>query len=182
MILEKTILRQGLAAALAIAGLGLSSASAQEVSPSHLEAARAAVDALDVTEQFDEILPNAATQIKAELIVNNPNLQSEISAMVDDNAIELAPRRADLENEVARIYARVFTEQELREISAFYTSAAGTKLIGQGPLAARETMGAADIWANGIVRDLQNASTADIREMAPPAAEAAATAPTTQAQ
>lgn len=176
-MISKTIsLGRGLLMALAISALGTSSALAQDASPAHLEAARAAIGALNATEQFDQILPNAATQIKAELIVNNPNLQSQISAMVDDNAIELASRRAALENEVARIYARIFTEQELREIAAFYNSAAGTKLIAQGAVAARDMMGAADIWANGIVRDLQAASVADMNVLAPPGETAAAPA------
>ncbi|WP_244490683.1 DUF2059 domain-containing protein [Aureimonas frigidaquae] len=147
-------------------------AMAQEVSPSHLAAARQAVDAIDTTEQFDQILLNAATQIKAELIVNNPNLQSQISQMVDDNAIALAPRRADLENEIARVYAKIFTEQELREITQFYTSEAGRKLLAQGPSAVRETMSAADIWANGIVRDLRRSSDEGMRKLAPAAAAA----------
>ncbi|RYE72053.1 MAG: DUF2059 domain-containing protein [Hyphomicrobiales bacterium] len=62
---------------------------------------------------------NAATQIKSDLIGSNPNMQSEISDMVDERAIALAPRRGDLENEVARTYAKLFTEQELKEIAAF---------------------------------------------------------------
>ncbi|WP_246160245.1 DUF2059 domain-containing protein [Aureimonas fodinaquatilis] len=154
-------------AAAALTALIAMPSQAQEVSPSHLAAARQAVDAIDTTEQFDQILLNAATQIKAELIVNNPNLQSEISAMVDDNAIALAPRRADLENEIARIYAKMFTEQELREIAQFYDSEAGRKLIAQGPAAVRETMSAADIWANGIVRDLRNSADEGMRTLAP---------------
>ena len=68
-------------AAAALLILSAVPASAQEISPSHLAAARQAVDAIDTTEQFDQILLNAATQIKAELIVNNPNLQSEISTI-----------------------------------------------------------------------------------------------------
>ena len=53
-------------AAAALAILSAVPASAQEISPSHLAAARQAVDAIDTTEQFDQILLNAATQIKAE--------------------------------------------------------------------------------------------------------------------
>ena len=93
--------------------------------------------------------------------------------MVDDNAIALAPRRADLENEIARIYAKIFTEQELREIGQFYASEAGRKLLAQGPAAVRETMGAADIWANGIVRDLRQSAEAGMRQLAPAAANTA---------
>ncbi|SHI65134.1 hypothetical protein SAMN02745911_0761 [Aureimonas altamirensis DSM 21988] len=169
----KLKLRRSMCAAAALLILSAVPASAQEISPSHLAAARQAVDAIDTTEQFDQILLNAATQIKAELIVNNPNLQSEISTMVDDNAIALAPRRADLENEIARIYAKIFTEQELREIGQFYASEAGRKLLAQGPAAVRETMGAADIWANGIVRDLRQSAEAGMRQLAPAAGNTA---------
>lgn len=144
-------------------------AAAQDISPAHLAAAREAVDAIDATEQFDQILLNAATQIKAELIVNNPNLQTEISNMVDENALALAPRRGDLENEIARIYAKLFTEQELREIGQFYKSEAGRKLIAQGPSASRDMMQAADVWSNGIVRDLRNSAQQGMRRLAPPA-------------
>ncbi|WP_185982796.1 DUF2059 domain-containing protein [Aureimonas mangrovi] len=176
MAFTQTWRNAGMAFAALATILSAGAAQAQDASPSHLAAAREAVAAIDTTDQFDEVLINAATQIKAELIVNNPNLQNEISAMVDDNAIELAPRRAALENEIARIYSRVFTEQELREISQFYTSEAGRKLINQGPLATREMMSAADIWANGIVRDLRTASEAGMRDLAPPAEAAASPA------
>ena len=172
MVFSRT-LRGGLYAAVTLVGLAVSPALAQEISPSHLAAAREAVDAIDTSEQFDQILLNAATQIKAELIVNNPDLQSKISEMVDDSAIALAPRRADLENEIARIYAKMFTEQELREISQFYNSEAGRKLIKQGPQASREMMAAADVWTNGIVRDLRESASKGMQKLAPAATAAA---------
>ena len=173
-------LRQGVYAAAAVIALAGATARAQEVSASHLAAAREAVDSIDVTEQFDVILPNAATQAKAELIINNPNLQGQISDMVDNEALALAPRRADLENEIARIYAKMFTEQELREIAQFYGSEAGRKLIKQGPAATREMMAAAEVWSNGIVRDLRTKASEGMSGLAPAgAATAAVTAPET---
>ncbi|WP_062202828.1 DUF2059 domain-containing protein [Aureimonas sp. AU12] len=171
------MLRRAMLATVAVAGLSAAPALAQDASPSHLAAAREAVDSIDTTEQFDQILLNAATQIKAELIVNNPDLQSQISDMVDESAIALAPRRGALENEIARIYAKLFTEQELREIAEFYKSEAGRKLIQQGPTASREMMAAADVWSNGIVRDLRASAINAMAKMAPNAAAAAA--PTT---
>ncbi|WP_244631081.1 DUF2059 domain-containing protein [Aureimonas sp. ME7] len=173
MKLSSETLRRGLCVSAAFLALSAAPAFAQETSPAHLTAAREAVDALDTTEQFDQILLNAATQIKAELIVNNPNLQNEISNMVDDSALALAPRRGDLENEIARIYAKLFTEQELREIAQFYGSEAGKKLIQQGPTASREMLAAADVWSSGIVRDLRNASINGMAKLAPPATASA---------
>lgn len=157
MVLNE-MMRRGLLALTAAGLMAIAPAKAQDATPEHLAAARAAVSAIDSTDQFDNILMNAATQIKADLIGNNPNIQSEISDMVDDRALALAPRRGDLENEVARIYARLFTEQELKEIAAFYDSAAGKKLIAQGPVASRDVLAAADVWSNGIVRDLRSSA------------------------
>lgn len=133
---------------------GVHSASAQEISASHLEAARAAIAAIDATEQFDEILPNAARALKGELIQKDPNLETLITKTVDDKALALASRRADLENESARAYAKAFSEDELKAITAFYTSPAGKKLLSEGPIVTREVVKAANIWQNGVARDL----------------------------
>ncbi|MAU98695.1 MAG: hypothetical protein CMP81_22895 [Fulvimarina sp.] len=140
-------------------------AQGADISDSHLAAARDAVTAIHATDQFDEILPNAATQIKSELINNRPDMEQQISDMVDDAAIGLAPRRADLETEVARIYARIFSEDELKSIASFYTSGAGEKLLAQGPLATRGMLQAAELWSRGIVRDLRQAAFDEFRTL-----------------
>ena len=136
-----------------------------EISPSHLAAARAAIKAISATEQFDNILPNAATQVKSEFIPNNPDKENEISDMVDDRALKFASRRGDLENEIARIYARMFKEDELNQIAQFYTSEAGKKLLAQGPAATREMMQSAEVWRNGIVRDLRQSGMEGMNEI-----------------
>ncbi|WAP70047.1 DUF2059 domain-containing protein [Jiella pelagia] len=140
-------------------------AGSEDISESHLKAARTAVAAIHATDQFDGILLNAATQIKSELIANRPDMEGQISNMVDDAALNLAPRRADLETEVARIYARLFSEEELSQISGFYTSEAGQKLLTQGPEATRDMLRAAEVWSRGIVRDLRQAAFDGFRQM-----------------
>lgn len=129
-------------------------ATAQEISDSHLRAARAAISAIEVTRPFDLILPNAAMMLKSELISNNPDLVSLINRTVDEKAIALAPRRADLEREAALTYARNFTEEELTQMAEFYRSEAGRKLLEVGPEVTGEVYRAAEIWQNGIGRDL----------------------------
>jgi hypothetical protein len=157
--------RRGLVAAAALALMVPASALAQEFTDSHIAAAREAIAAIDATEQFDNILPNAATQMKAELIPNNPDRQNEISDMVDERAIQLAPRRGALEAEVARVYANLFTEEELRAIADFYQSEPGQKLIAQGPVATRDMLQAAQVWGNGIERDLRRSVIEGMNEL-----------------
>jgi len=125
-----------------------------DVSESHLAAARKAIAAVNATDQFDSILPTAAAQLKAELIRKNPDMSNAIISTVDEETLSLVSRRAALEQEVARVYTRIFTEPELNEIAAFYETPAGKKLLEEGPIIAREVVQAVEIWQRGIARDL----------------------------
>jgi hypothetical protein len=132
----------------------LAQEAAGSVSEAHLKAARAAVSAIDATDMYDGILPEAAAALKQTLIQKNPDLQDAIIRTVDEEALKLASRRADLEREAALSYAKVFSEEELNAIAGFYESPAGKKLISQGPIVVRELTRAAEIWQRGIARDL----------------------------
>jgi hypothetical protein len=140
-------------AAAAVLALALP-ASAQEISETHLKAARAAIGALGATDQFDAILPQAAAALKAELIQKNPDMQQLIVQTVDEKTLSLVSRRADLEKEAATIYARTFSEEELNGIATFYNSGPGKKLLSDGPIVTRELVKAAEIWQRGVARDL----------------------------
>ncbi|MDP2733016.1 MAG: DUF2059 domain-containing protein [Hoeflea sp.] len=129
-------------------------ALAQEISSEHLAAARAAITALKSTDQFDAVIPASAEQLKVNLIRANADLQEIISATIDEEALKIVPRRADLEKEAAQIYAKAFTQEELTAIADFYNSPAGVKLIENGPLVTRELIKSAEIWSSGIGRDL----------------------------
>jgi hypothetical protein len=158
---------------------------AQEISDAHLQAAREAVDAINATDIFDGILPAAAAALKSTLIEKNPDLQELITATVDQKALEMAGRRADLEKEAGLAYARVFAVEDLNAIATFYNSPAGKKLLADGPIVTREVTKAADIWQRGIVRDLAEVVGKSLKEetdrsaaqAAPAANQGAAPAP-----
>lgn len=150
----------GMATLLAFPG----AAGAQEATPEHLAAARKAVEASQSTASMDAILPSLGERAKQQLIANRPDAADQISALVDEATISLASRRGDLEDEVARIYARIFTEAELNEITAFYETDAGKKLINQTPIIARAMDAASRVWTSGVQRDLQAAVAKKIQE------------------
>ncbi|OHV84072.1 DUF2059 domain-containing protein [Ensifer sp. LCM 4579] len=170
----------GLVRAFATAAVLLSASvpavHAQDVTEDQIKAARATIAALGVTNSFDNILPNLAERLKNTLIQASPNHQELITATVDEKALGLAARRTDLEREAAAIYARTFTIDELNAITAFYSSPAGKKLLNDGPIASRELLKAADIWASGVSRDLTNEATKSLDEKigSSPAAQAPA--------
>lgn len=143
------------AAGVAIASLfAVSQGLSQEISETHMKAARAAVGAIKATQEFDTILPAAARALKAQLTQQSPDLFDVIEKTVNEKAMAMTARYGDLEKEAAAAYAKVFNEAELNAIAAFYSSDAGKKLLSDGPIVTRELLKAADIWQRGVARDL----------------------------
>ena len=132
----------------------LQQAQAQEFPQSHIDAAKAAIKATGSTNKLNDILPRAAVSLADRLIGNRPDVADQINIMVNEAALELAPRRGDLEKEAAKIYARVFSEEELQNISEFFSTEAGKKFLNELPLVVREVDKAARIWGTGVNRDL----------------------------
>ncbi|MDJ0614844.1 MAG: DUF2059 domain-containing protein [Rhizobiaceae bacterium] len=129
-------------------------ASAQEITPEHTQAAKAAMIATGATSRLDGILPEIASFTKAGLIANRPDIEAEISSIVDETAISLAARRGVLEDEVAAIYTQIFTQAELESISGFFKSEAGIKFLNLTPSVFRQVDEVSKVWRTGITRDM----------------------------
>jgi hypothetical protein len=162
-MIKSAVFGRAFVLAVLLSGTVAAQARAQEIPADQLAAAREAIKSLSVTDRYDDILPTLAERLKAQFIQSSPNFQSQISAIVDEQALALAPRRADLEKEAATIYAKSFSVDELKSISTFFNTEAGKKLMSSTPLIARELGRAADIWSNGISRDLAAQSTDKLR-------------------
>lgn len=140
----------------------LSSAQAASDSKS-LALAKKALAAIHATDQFDNFLPGAAGELKAQLVSKDPNNASVIAKIVDKQAMALVPRRAALEESAAEIYAKHFTQKELQTIIVFYTSDVGKKLLSTGPETIAELMSAFKSWSMDLARDLSNNVNKDLQ-------------------
>ncbi len=127
---------------------------AQEISAEHTAAAKAAMKATGATSRLNKILPEVAAFTKTGLIANRPDIESEISIIVDETAIFLAARRGPLENEVAAIYTKLFSQEELEEIGVFFASKAGEKFLSLTPSLFQKIDEASKVWRGGITRDM----------------------------
>ncbi len=134
--------------------VSLSPVNAQEFPEAHIAAAKTAIKATGATNKLNAILPDAAVKLADQLIGTRPDLADQIQAMVNESAIDLAPRRGDLENEAAKIYARVFTQEDLQNMSEFFGTETGKKLLTELPIVVREIDKASRVWGTGINRDL----------------------------
>ena len=129
-------------AALALQCLA-GAARAQDASPETLAAAKelAAIVSVDTINQLSQAM---TAQIW-------PKLQAELGRKVDQATLE--ELRKEFEAALARfvsqamddapaIYARHFTAQELRDISAFYKTASGRKALQKMPQVTAKSFGA----------------------------------------
>ncbi|WP_336276860.1 DUF2059 domain-containing protein [Bartonella sp. CB178] len=135
------------------------------VSDAHLDSARKAINAMRATDQFDSFLPTAAHELKNELIGDDPNLAAAISDIVDEQALALARRRSDLEKEIAHVYAKYFTREELETITAFYSSSTGKKFLKEVPSIARDAYSTFEAWRSVIMQDLAKNVKKEMSEM-----------------
>lgn len=142
------VVRAAVAAAVALGALA-GGARAQEPSPTAVNAARELM-ALKGVSMFDALIPGVVESVKNNFIPTNPNLIRELNEVSTQLRSEYAAKKAELHTEVARGYARYFTEQELKDMLAFYKTPLGTKMAAQEPLAVEETLKRAQTWANGF--------------------------------
>lgn len=162
MISIRSLIRTGLVAT-AIVSLSVIS-SAQEFSESQLDAAKAASSAAPLSKDLDTVLPILVQRVQTRLISLRPDLHAEISSAVQDVALKLAARRADLDSAIALIWARIFTEDELNQISEFYNSSVGKKLVEMGPEIGATTIQSVDNWSSRVGEELLDKSREELKK------------------
>lgn len=140
--------RLALAAVLAIACLvsgGI--ARAQAPTPSAIAAARDLVVIKGGTAMFEPLIPGVIESAKNSLLPTNPQLAQPLNEVAAELRKQYEPKRAEILDEVAKIYAEHFTEQELKELVAFYKTPLGKKLLAEEPAALDQSLKAAQAWA-----------------------------------
>lgn len=141
-----------LGAAAAMPVLTPRGAAAQEetFTAEHLKLAREAVLVTKSEGAFNDILPVIADQTKAVFIRSNPALAAQIEEVTTAVAIDLAATRRDLDRTIQEVWARRFSEDELREIIAFYQTPVGAKLADLSPEILALVVGAAKQWSDEL--------------------------------
>jgi hypothetical protein len=142
---------------------GPSLASAQEISASHLAAALDVVKSAKASRGFDNVLPTLAGQVEDRLIRQRPDLHKEVTTAVESAALKLAARRNDLDNDVARVWAKSFSEDELKTIATFYKTDAGKKFADVGSLVYAETLDAVKGWSDRLGAELLDKSREELK-------------------
>ena len=95
---------------------------------------------------YDPAIDGVVIHHKGVLLQVNPNLAKDINDVEQLVRKEGAARREELHKEIALGYASAFTEQELKDMIAFYKTPLGKKMIEQEPKAGEQSTKRAQIW------------------------------------
>jgi uncharacterized protein len=120
----------------------------------NLAAARELVQVMKATDTFRVMLPSLVNSMKAAIVQNRPEVEKGYDAMTP-RFIEAANMRVnELADQIAGVYARHFTVDEIHQITQFYRSPTGQKMIAEQPAIARETLAYGQQLGRTIATDI----------------------------
>jgi hypothetical protein len=151
MSVIKALQRAARPAAIAVALVAANPAShAQQPSAASMLVAKQLISVTGATTLFNPLIAGVVEQAKLLYLQQNPGLAKDLNEIAAKMRKDLQPRFAEVTNEIAKLYATHFTEQELKAILAFYRSPAGKKMLTQQPLVVDASMKFAQNWANKL--------------------------------
>ena len=158
----KSVLRilpaAGLALGLVLIAVGSPAPAQQQAAPpaSAVQAARDYLAIKNARAMYADAVTGVVERTKTALMQTNINYQKDLNEVAVIIAKNLAGRESEIGEGMAQIYARVFTEQELKDLTTFYKSPLGQKLLTAEPQAFKGSAAFMRDWASefgGVVNE-----------------------------
>jgi hypothetical protein len=132
------LLAAGVALGLAFSALPASAQQpaappAKPVPASAMAAARDLMAARNLGQVYANAVPNIVQRVKDQLLANNLSYQKDLNEVALAEAQAMAGREKEIGEQMAKMYATDFTEQELKDLTTFYKSTLGQKVLAQEP-------------------------------------------------
>ena len=120
------------------------------VSASAMQAARDVLAVKNVNQVYASAVPNIIQRTKDQFLANNLSYQKDLNEVAVTVAQGMAGREKEIGEQMAKIYANDFTEQEMKDLTTFYKSALGQKLLTTEPNAIQASMVYMNQWAQSF--------------------------------
>ena len=144
--------------------ISIAPATAQQASPAALATAKEIVTVKGAETFLRPVVRGVVERIKGMLIQSNPMLGKDLNEVAAKLYTEYNPRTVELLNDAARIYATRFTEQELKDLLAFYKSPLGKKMLTEDPAILDQNMKDAQAWADKLSNEVISKMRAEMRK------------------
>jgi hypothetical protein len=148
---QRVVRFAAIAAALA---LSAPAARAQAPTPAAMLTAGEIVKLTGATALFNPLVAGVVEQAKLLFLQQNPALTKDVDEVAKKMRADLAPRMSEISSNVAMNYATRFSEQELKDLLAFYQSPTGKKLVAVQPEIVNASLKFAQDWANKLSEEV----------------------------
>ena len=99
---------------------------------------------------FKPIITGVVETVKNFFLPTNPQLSRELNEVALQLRREYEIKQPELLNEVAKVYAEKFSEQELKALITFYKSPLGQKMVAEEPVIIDESMRRVQTWGDAL--------------------------------
>ena len=124
------------ALAIMLATIG-PAANAQQPSAAAMSTAKELIAVAGATSLFSPLIAGVVEQAKVLYLQQDPSLAKDLNEISAQLRTELQSRFSELNDEVARLYATNFSEQELKEILTFYKTSSRKKAFDRATQSGR---------------------------------------------
>jgi hypothetical protein len=118
-------------------------------SPSHLSMAREVAISSGMTRSFDAMTEPLLAQLQ-QMNVTRPEIRTDLDQVVNLIRPELEQKKQVMVDKTARAFASRLTEAELKDIAAFYKSAAGVRYVETQPVILDDVVSDLALWAQEL--------------------------------
>ncbi len=130
--------------------LAHAAATQQRPSDEAIGAARTLVEASGAAAQFDQFLPIFVAQMTKTFAQLAPDRAKEIREVMAELTTRFTARKGELIDQIAVIYAKSLSLEDLQEITRFYQSGAGRRMVVAQPDIMRQATIAGQNWGQQI--------------------------------
>lgn len=149
--------------------LSATAAFAQAVTPAptpaQMQVARQLVEANGEARAFDGVIPNIVDGAALGFLQTNPDLAKQLR----DSALAVKPefekRKGEIVDIIASAYASRFTEQELKDALAFYTSPVGKKLVSDRTQIVQQAVVNIQAWGGKLNAEAMERIRAEMKKL-----------------
>jgi hypothetical protein len=125
-------------------------AYAQKPSTSALLTANEIVTTTGSMSLFAPLVAGVIEQAKVLYLQQDPGLNKDLNDIAAQMRKDLAPRMGEISGHIALLYTEHFSEQELKDLLAFYKTPVGKKLLSEQPIIGDASLKFAQDWANKL--------------------------------
>jgi uncharacterized protein len=150
--------------ALGLLAAGSAGAQSQAPSPEAMAAARELIATMRAADYFKTIMPAIMHNLKPAIVQNRPQVERDYDALVPLLLESMEARLNEMIDQVAALYARTFTAEELREVVAFYRGPTGQKFVQRLPLITQESMVIGQRFGQSIGTEIRDRMIDELRK------------------